>query len=55
MESQKKNDTNELIYKTEADSHRKQTYGYQRGKVGGSDELGALNEHVHTIIHKIDN
>ena len=50
-----KKDTNELIYKTEADSHRKQTYGYQRGKVGGSDELGAWNEHVHTIIHKIDN
>ena len=28
----KKKDTNELIYKTERDSHRKQTYGYQRGK-----------------------
>ena len=26
-------DTNELIYKTETDHrHRKQTYGYQRGK-----------------------
>ena len=24
-------DTNESIYKTERDSHRKQTYGYQRG------------------------
>ena len=34
MES-KKYDTNEFIYKTESDSHRKQTYGYQRGKVGG--------------------
>ena len=31
----KKNDTNEFIYKTETDSHRKQTYGYQRGKVQG--------------------
>ena len=31
-----KNDTNELIYKTETDSqHRKQTYGYHRGKTGG--------------------
>ena len=31
----KKNDTNELIYKTETDSQlRKQTYGYQRGKWG---------------------
>ena len=25
-----KNDTNELIYKTEIDSQRKQIYGYQR-------------------------
>ena len=34
-----KNDTNELIYKTETDSHRKQTYVYQRGKgaEGGID------------------
>ena len=32
----KKNDTNELIYKTETD-HRiqKQTYGYQRGNMVG--------------------
>ena len=34
-----KNNTNELIYKTETDSQRKQTYGYQRGK-GGRDKLG---------------
>ena len=35
MES-KKNDTNELICKRETDSQTyKQTYGYQRGKVGG--------------------
>ena len=27
-----KYDTNELIYKTEIDSHRNQIYGYQRGK-----------------------
>ena len=27
-----KYDTNELIYKTAIDSHRKQTYAYQRGK-----------------------
>ena len=32
----KKNDINEVIYKTEIDSgHRKQTYGYQSGKGGG--------------------
>ena len=30
----KKNDTNELIYKTVIDLHRKKTYGYQRGKGG---------------------
>ena len=30
-----KYDANELIYKTEIDRHRKQTYGYQRGKGGG--------------------
>ena len=34
-----KNDTNELIYKTEIDSEVKHTYGYQRGKVEG-DKLG---------------
>ena len=31
----KKNDMNELICKTETDSRRTQTEGYQRGKVGG--------------------
>ena len=32
----KKNDTNELIYKTDIDHRcRKQTYGYQRGRGGG--------------------
>ena len=30
-----KNDTNELIYKTETESQRKQTSGYQRGKGWG--------------------
>ena len=38
----KKNDRNELIYKTEIDSERKQTYGYQKGKVG-RDKLGILD------------
>ena len=36
-----KYDTNELIYKIETDSgHRKQTYGYQRGKGVGKDKSG---------------
>ena len=30
-----KNNTDEAIYKTETDSHRKQTYGYQRERGGG--------------------
>ena len=30
-----KYDTKELIYKTETDSHWKQTYGYQRGRGWG--------------------
>ena len=30
-----KNNTNGLTYKTETDSHRKQTYGYQRRRQGG--------------------
>ena len=29
---EKEKDTNELISKTERDRHRKQIYGYQRGK-----------------------
>ena len=36
----KKNDTNEVIYKTKVTHrHRKQTYGYQRGS-GGRDKRG---------------
>ena len=32
--------------------HRKQTYGYQRGKVG--DKLGVWDEDIHTTIYKTD-
>ena len=35
VEFKKHNYMNELIYKTETDRHRQQTYGYQRGKRGG--------------------
>ena len=35
--------------------HRKQTYGYQRGKVGGSLELGVWVQHIPTTIYKVDN
>ena len=51
----KKNNTNELIYKTETDSQTsKQTYGYQRENVGGRDKLAVLDSHIHTTIYKID-
>ena len=42
MRNLKKNDTNELMYKTEIDpqTKKKTTYGYQRGKFGGRDKLG---------------
>ena len=33
---------------------RKQTYGYQRGKVGGSDKFWVWDWHIHTFILKID-
>ena len=32
-----KYDTNELIYKTEIHRHRKQIYGYRRGKMAEMD------------------
>ena len=37
--------------------HRKQTYGYQRGKVGGGgmDKLGVWDWHIHTTVFKTDN
>ena len=35
--------------------HRKQTYGYQRGNVGGRVKSGAWDEHTHTTIYKTDN
>ena len=51
----KKIDTNKLIYRTETDSQtRKQTYSYQRGKVGRREKLEIWEEHIHTTIYKID-
>ena len=34
--------------------HRKQTYGYQRGKEWGRDKLGVSEQQVQTTINKID-
>ena len=44
-----------LITKQKHDhSFRKQTYGYQRGKVGGGrNNLGVWNWPIHTTIFKI--
>ena len=39
----KKNDTNELIYKSEIDSQIQKTYGYQRRKGRGRNKLGVWN------------
>ena len=34
--------------------HRKQTYGYQRGKAGRRDKLGVWDQQIETTIYKID-
>ena len=46
----KKNDTNELIYKTETDLENRP--GYQRRNVERRDELGVWDWHIHTTIFK---
>ena len=33
--------------------HRKQTYGYQRGRGWGRDKLGGWDEQIHTTTYKI--
>ena len=42
------------IIKRNAHRHRKQTYGYQRGKEE-RDKLGVWDWHKHTAIYKTDN
>ena len=50
-----KNNINEPIYKTkQTHRHRKQIYGYQRGKGSGRDKLGVWDEQIYTTTHKID-
>ena len=46
-----KYDTNELIHKTETFRYRKQTYSFQRGKVGQINQEFEIN----TYTYKIDN
>ena len=53
-----KNDTNELIYKTETDLQISKTnLLLPKGKRGmaGRDKSGAWDEHTHTTVYKIDN
>ena len=54
-----KNDTNELIYKTETDSQTQKTNlllpkGIVGGR-GGRDKLGVWDERIHTTIYEIGN
>ena len=53
----KKNDINELIYKTEqTNRYRKQTYGYQRGQWGGQINQGfGINIYTLLRIKQINN
>ena len=34
--------------------HRKQIYGYQKGKDKGSNKLGIWNQQIHTAIYKVN-
>ena len=52
----KRNDTNEITYKTEKDTdleNKPMVVGW--GKDGGKGWLGSLDGHVHTVIFKMDN
>ena len=46
---------NSLIKQKQTHRHRKQTYGYQRGKGGGMDKLGVWDQQIQTTIYKINN
>ena len=45
-EESKKKKKKELIYKTETELHRKQNYGYQRGKGGGISWKYEINRYI---------
>ena len=51
-----KNDTNEVVYKTETDSQTSKTnLQLPKGKGGWTDRLGVWDWHIHTTIFKTDN
>ena len=45
---------NLFIRQKQTHEHGKQTYGYQKGKWGWGDKLGARDSQMHTTLHKID-
>ena len=51
----KKNDTDELIYKTETDTQIKKTNLWLPKKKGGRDKLEVWDYHLYTAIYKIEN
>ena len=55
MESKKMMQMNLFTKQKQTHRHRKQTYGYQRGKMGGKDKLGVWDWQVHSTIFKINN
>ena len=38
----------------QTDRLRKQTYGYERGKMGGKDGLAVWDWHMHTTLYGMD-
>ena len=53
---EKRNDTNELIYKTNRDLQTEKVHVWlPGGKMGGKDSQEVWNGHVQTAIFKMDN
>ena len=50
-----KSKTNEQTKQKQSHRYREQTDGCQSGRVGGRDNWGVWDWHVHTAIFKIDN
>ena len=45
---------NLLLKQKQTYRHRKQTYGYPRGKAEGRDKLGVWDQEIQAIIYKIN-
>ena len=51
----KRNNTDELIYKTETDSQTKRmNLWFPGGRIGPRDSYGILDGHVHTAVFTMD-